>query len=248
MITRREAIKAVALTAGALTVAPSFLQGQTSDSSTGIPTTYPFKVPPLGYPYDALEPYIDTLTMQIHHDKHNGAYVENLNKAIAQAPESIQKMSLEELLLNLDKIPDNIRTAVRNNAGGQYNHSFFWKLLKKNEGAKPTGELATAIDGQFGSYAAFQEKLADAALKVFGSGWAWLVVDGKQLEITTTPNQDCPISKPQAKQIPIVGIDVWEHAYYLKYQNRRPEYVKAFWNVINWDYASERYATALKAA
>ena len=248
MITRREAIKAVALTAGTLTVAPSFLQGQTSDSSTGSPTTYPFKVPPLGYPYDALEPYIDTLTMQIHHDKHNGAYVENLNKAIAQAPESIQKMSLEELLLNLDKIPDNIRTAVRNNAGGQYNHSLFWKLLKKNEGAKPTGELATAIDGQFGSYAAFQEKLTDAALKVFGSGWAWLVVDGKQLEITTTPNQDCPISKPQAKQIPIVGIDVWEHAYYLKYQNRRPEYVKAFWNVINWDYASERYATALKAA
>ena len=245
MITRREAIKAVALTAGALAVDSSFLQGQTSGSSTGSPTTYPFKLPPLGYPYDALEPYIDALTMQIHHDKHNGAYVENLNKAIAQAPESIQKMSLEELLLNLDKIPDNIRTAVRNNAGGQYNHSLFWKLLKKNEGAKPTGELATAIDGQFGSYAAFQDKLTDAALKVFGSGWAWLIADGKKLEITTTPNQDSPISK---KEIPIVGIDVWEHAYYLKYQNRRPEYVKAFWNVINWDYASERYATALKAA
>ena len=211
-------------------------------------STYPFKLAPLGYPYDALEPYIDTLTMQIHHDKHNGAYVDNLNKAIAQAPESIQKMTLEELLLNLDKVPENIRTAVRNNAGGDYNHSIFWKLLKKNEGGKPTGELATAIDKTFGSYSAFQDKLSAAATGVFGSGWAWLVVDGKQLEITTTPNQDCPISKPQAKQIPIVGIDVWEHAYYLKYQNRRPEYVKAFWNVINWDYASERYATALKAA
>ena len=246
MMTRREAIKAVALTAGALTIAPSFLQGETSDSSAGT-STYPFKLAPLGYPYDALEPYIDALTMQIHHDKHNGAYVENLNKAIAQAPEPIQKMSLEELLLNLDKIPDDIRTAVRNNAGGQYNHSFFWKLLKKNEGGKPSGELATAIDTTFGSYSGFQEKLSEAASKVFGSGWAWLVTDGKKLEITTTPNQDCPISKPNEKEIPIVGIDVWEHAYYLKYQNRRPEYIKAFWNVINWDYAAERYAAALKA-
>jgi superoxide dismutase, Fe-Mn family len=247
MITRREAIKAVALTAGALTVVPSFLQGQTSDSSTS-GSTYPFKLAPLGYPYDALEPYIDAQTMQIHHDKHNGAYVDNLNKAMAQAPESIQKMSLDELLLNLDKVPDNIRTAVRNNAGGQYNHSFFWKLLKKNEEGKPTGDLAAGIDGTFGSFSAFQDKLGEAATKVFGSGWAWLVAEGKQLEITATPNQDCPISRPQHKEIPIVGIDVWEHAYYLKYQNRRAEYVKAFWNVINWDYAAERYATALKAA
>jgi superoxide dismutase, Fe-Mn family len=245
MITRREAIKAVALTAGALTVVPSFLQGQTSDSSTS-GSTYPFKLAPLGYPYDALEPYIDAQTMQIHHDKHNGAYVDNLNKAMAQAPESIQKMSLDELLLNLDKVPDNIRTAVRNNAGGQYNHSFFWKLLKKNEEGKPTGDLAAGIDGTFGSFSAFQDKLGEAATKVFGSGWAWLVAEGKQLEITATPNQDCPISRPQHKEIPIVGIDVWEHAYYLKYQNRRAEYVKAFWNVINWDYAAERYASALK--
>ncbi|MBV8639915.1 MAG: superoxide dismutase, partial [Verrucomicrobia bacterium] len=166
-MTRREAIKAVALTAGALTVAPSFLQGETSDSSAGS-STYPFKLAPLGYPYDALEPYIDALTMQIHHDKHNGAYVENLNKALAQAPESIQKMTLDELLLNLDKIPENIRTAVRNNAGGQSNHSFFWKLLKKNEGGKPSGELATAINTTFSSYSGFQEKLSEAALKVFG--------------------------------------------------------------------------------
>jgi len=247
MITRREAIKAVALTAGALAVGPSFLQGQTSDSSAGS-STYPFKLAPLGYPFDALEPYIDALTMQIHHDKHNGAYVDNLNKALAQAPESVQKMSLDELLLNLDKVPDNIRTAVRNNAGGQYNHSLFWKLLKKNEAGKPNGELAVAIEATFGGYSAFQDKLSESAIKVFGSGWAWLVTDGKKIQITATPNQDNPLSKPQGKEIPIVGIDVWEHAYYLKYQNRRAEYVKAFWNVINWDYAAERYATAVKAA
>jgi superoxide dismutase, Fe-Mn family len=247
MMTRREAIKVVALTAGACTVAPSMLKGQ----SAGVGASgsfYPFKVPELGYSFDALEPYIDAQTMQIHHDKHNGAYVENLNKALAQAPESVQKTSLEELLLNLDQIPENIRTAVRNNAGGQYNHSLFWKLLKKNEGGKPNGELARAIDDAFGSYSAFQEKLTEAATKLFGSGWAWLVLDGKKLAITTTPNQDCPLSKPNQKQIPIVAIDVWEHAYYLKYQNRRPEYVKAFWNVINWDYAAERYSDASKAA
>jgi superoxide dismutase, Fe-Mn family len=247
MMTRREAIKAVAVTAGALTVAPSILLGESAGvGASGL--VYPFKVPDLGYPFDALEPYIDAQTMQIHHDKHNGAYVENLNKALAQAPESIQKTPLEEILLNLDQIPENIRAAVRNNAGGQYNHSFFWKLLKKNEGGKPSGDLAKAIDDAFGSFPAFQEKLSEAATKLFGSGWAWLVLDGKKLAITTTPNQDCPLSKPKEKQIPIVGIDVWEHAYYLKYQNRRPEYVKAFWNVINWDYAAECFAEAAKAS
>ncbi len=245
MITRREAIKAVALTAGALAAAPSFLRGAAAVSSAST-SVYPFKVPELGYPYDALEPYIDAQTMQIHHDKHNAAYVENLNKALAQAPESVQKMSLEELLLNLDTIPENIRTAVRNNAGGQFNHSFFWKILKKNEGGQPSGELATAIDTTFGGYPAFQAKFGEAAAKVFGSGWAWLVSDGKKLAITTTPNQDSPISKPNDKETPIVGIDVWEHAYYLKYQNRRPEYIKAFSNVINWDYAAEQFAAVPK--
>ena len=246
MMTRREAIKAVALTAGAFTVAPSILQGQSAAAGAS-DSTYPFKVPALGYPFDALEPYIDAQTMQIHHDKHNGAYVENLNKALAQAPEAVQKMSLENILLNLDTIPENIRTAVRNNAGGQYNHSFFWKLLKKNESGKPSGELAKAIDEKFGSFSSFQDKLSESAVKLFGSGWAWLVLDGKNLEITATPNQDSPLSKLNLKGIPIIGIDVWEHAYYLKYQNRRPEYVKAFWNVINWDYAAERYAEGLKA-
>jgi superoxide dismutase, Fe-Mn family len=246
MMTRREAMKTVALTAGALAVAPPFIHGAAADSSASS-SAYPFKLPELGYPYDALEPYIDAQTMQIHHDKHNAAYVENLNKALATAPESVQKLSLEELLLGLDKLPENIRTAVRNNAGGQYNHSFFWKILKKNEGGQPSGELAKAIDQTFGGYPAFQAKLTETALKVFGSGWAWLVTDGKKLTITSTPNQDSSISKPDDKETPIVGIDVWEHAYYLKYQNRRAEYVKAFWNVINWDYAAEQYAAATKS-
>ena len=186
--------------------------------------------------------------MELHHDKHNGAYVDNLNKAVAQAPDPIQKMTVEELLRNLDSIPENIRTTVRNNGGGQYNHSFFWKLLKKNNGAQPSGDLAKAVDQTFGSYSTFQDKLSEAAIKLFGSGWAWLVLDGDKLEITTTPNQDAVISRLTKKEHPIIGIDVWEHAYYLKYQNRRAEYVKAFWNVINWDYASEQYAAAGKAA
>src|ERR1700736_6173707 len=169
MMTRREAIKAVALTAGAFTVAPSILRGQSAGTNAS-DSKYPFKLPDLGYSFDALEPYIDAQTMQIHHDKHNAAYVENLNKALAQAPESIQKLSLEEILLSLDKIPENIRTAVRNNAGGQYNHSFFWKILKKNEGAQPGGDLAKSIDETFGGYPAFQAKFGEAATKVFGSG------------------------------------------------------------------------------
>jgi len=247
MMTRREAIKAVALTAGALAVAPSFVQGTAAAASAG-DSVYPFKVPPLGYPYDALEPYIDARTMEIHHDKHNGAYVENLNKALAQAPKTVQDLTLDDLLIHLDQVPEDIRTAVRNNGGGQYNHSLFWKLLKKNENGRPSGDLAKAIDTTFGGYPAFQAKLSETALKVFGSGWAWLVTDGKTLSIVPTPNQDSPISNPSGKLTPIVGIDVWEHAYYLKYQNRRVDYVKAFFNVINWDYAAERYATATKQA
>ena len=247
MMTRREAIKTVALTAGALTVAPSFLRAQNT-GTTPSNSTGPFKLPELGYAYDALEPYIDAQTMQIHHDKHNAAYVDNLNKAIAEAPEAIQKWSVEELLTKLHRVPKKIRTAVRNNAGGQYNHSFFWKILKKNEGSKPSGELAKAIDTSFGSYSAFQDKFTEAATKVFGSGWAWLVLNGNKLVITSTPNQDSTLSKMDAKQLPIVGLDVWEHAYYLKHQNRRPEYIKAFWNVINWDYATECYTSARKSA
>src|SRR6202011_4357716 len=193
MMTRRSAIKTVALTAGAISIAPKFSWAETDTAIAKL--TYPYKVPDLGYSYDALEPYIDTTTMQIHHDKHHNAYVENLNKALAGADPKFQQLSLEELLTGLDTLPENIRTAVRNNAGGHYNHSLFWKFLKKNEGGKPTGDLAKAIDTNFKSFADFQAKFGEAATKVFGSGWAWLVVDGKDLEITPTPNQDTPDSK-----------------------------------------------------
>jgi superoxide dismutase, Fe-Mn family len=245
MITRRDAIKTVALAAGAITLNPSLLRAE-KNASAG--QTYPFKVPELGYPYDALEPYIDTQTMQIHHDKHHGAYVENLNKALATADPKFQQQTLNDLLTHLDDLPEQIRTAVRNNGGGHYNHSFFWPMLKKNEDGKPTGELAKAIDDTFGGYPAFQQKFAEAATKVFGSGWAWLVVDSGKLAIVSTPNQDTPLSKKAEQEAPVLGIDVWEHSYYLKHQNRRPEYIKAFWNVINWDYARKQYNAAMKTA
>jgi superoxide dismutase, Fe-Mn family len=237
MMTRRDAIKTVALTAGALSLAPSLLRGQTVQK-----LTYPYKLPALGYSYDALEPHIDTLTMQIHHDKHHGAYVENLNKALASADPKFQQLSLEELLTGLDQIPENIRTTVRNNAGGHYNHSLFWLTLKKNEGGKPTGELADAINKKFSSFDDFKKKLSETSAKVFGSGWGWLVLNGKELDIASTPNQDSPISK---RQVPLLGIDVWEHSYYLKHQNRRPNYIEAFWSVVNWDFVGERYKAAL---
>jgi Fe-Mn family superoxide dismutase len=244
MMTRRDALKTVALSAGALAFGASLAQAQ---QTTTEKLVYPFKVPPLGYSYDALEPYIDALTMQIHHDKHHGAYVENLNKALADADPKIQEMSLDQLLTSLDALPEKIRTVVRNNAGGHYNHSLFWPMLKKEQDGKPSGDVAKAIDDSFGSYAAFQQQFSEAATKVFGSGWAWLVTDEKKLKIVSTPNQDTPISNRSAHEVPILGIDVWEHSYYLKYQNRRPEYVKAFWNVINWDFVDERYAAAVKA-
>jgi Fe-Mn family superoxide dismutase len=244
MMTRRSAIKTVALATGAIAVGPKFSRAETG--AAGAKLTYPFKVPDLGYPYDALEPFIDATTMQIHHDKHHAAYVENLNKALASADPKVQQLTLDELMTGLDTLPDSIRTAVRNNAGGHYNHSLFWKFLKKNENGKPSGDLAKGIDTAFGSFADFQKKFGDAAAKVFGSGWAWLVVDDKELEIASTPNQDNPISKKDEKEVPILGIDVWEHSYYLKHQNRRPEYIAAFWNVINWDDVAERYAAAMK--
>jgi Fe-Mn family superoxide dismutase len=241
MMTRRDALKTVALTTGALAFGASLADAQqTATEKLG----YPFKVPDLGYPYDALEPYIDSLTMQIHHDKHHGAYVMNLNKALEDADPKIQHMSLEELLTHFDELPEKIRTVVRNNAGGHYNHSLFWPMLKKQEGEKASGDVAKAIDDSFGSYAAFQQQFSEAALKVFGSGWAWLVTDEKKVKIVSTPNQDTPLSE---HEIPILGIDVWEHSYYLKYQNRRADYVKAFWNVINWEFVNERYTSAIKA-
>jgi len=197
-----------------------------------------FQLPPLPYPSDALEPSIDKQTMEIHHGKHHAAYVTNLNKALEQAPD-LQNKSIEDLLKNnLAAVPESIKTAVRNNGGGHINHSMFWTILGPKAGGSPTGNLAAAINSAFGSFDKFKEQFADAAAKRFGSGWAWLVKDGGKVAITSTPNQDNPIMEGK---YPIIGLDVWEHAYYLKYQNRRPEYVTAWWNVVRWDEAEKRF-------
>jgi Fe-Mn family superoxide dismutase len=192
-----------------------------------------FTLPPLPYPEDALEPHIDKLTMQIHHDKHHGAYVTNLNKALESAPD-LQNRSIEQLLANnCASVPDAIRTAVRNNGGGHANHSLFWNLMKPNGGGAPNGNIQEVISSNFGSFETFKEKFAAAATGRFGSGWAWLVKDGSgKFEIVSTANQDSPLMEGKT---PLLGLDVWEHAYYLKYQNRRPEYISAWWNVVNWD-------------
>jgi superoxide dismutase, Fe-Mn family len=201
-----------------------------------------FTVPPLPYPFDALEPHIDAKTMEIHHDKHHGAYVTNLNKAL-EGHADLQSKSLEDLLKNLDALPESIRNPVRNNAGGHWNHSLFWTQLKKGGGGEPKGDLAAAIKSTFGTFADFQSKFTAAGIGRFGSGWAWLMVKDGKLVIDSTPNQDTPISLNGKA---VLGLDVWEHAYYLKYQNRRPEYIAAWWNVVNWDSAAEQYAAAKK--
>lgn len=196
-----------------------------------------FTLPPLPYAPDALEPHVDKATMEIHHGKHHNAYVTNLNKALESAPD-LQNKSIEELLANnLSSVPENIRTAVRNNGGGHYNHTMFWQIMGPN-GGSPSGDIADAINSSFGSFDTFKEKFAAAATTRFGSGWAWLVkgADGK-LDITSTPNQDNPVMEGK---YPVLGLDVWEHAYYLKYQNRRPDYIGAWWNVVNWQEVSRR--------
>ncbi|SFS73658.1 superoxide dismutase [Paenibacillus sp. 453mf] len=200
-----------------------------------------FKLPALPYANDALEPHIDAQTMEIHHDRHHNTYVTNLNAALESAPE-LQEKSLEDLLADLNSVPESIRTAVRNNGGGHYNHSLFWEIIGPNGGGAPTGDIAAAIDSELGGYDKFKEDFAKAATTRFGSGWAWLVVgkDGK-LAITSTPNQDSPVFEGLT---PVLGLDIWEHAYYLKYQNKRPDYIGAFWNVINWDEVNKRYAAA----
>ncbi|MFT3678429.1 MAG: superoxide dismutase [Chitinophagaceae bacterium] len=199
-----------------------------------------FTLPALPYATDALEPHIDKLTMEIHHGKHHQAYVDNLNKAIAGTEH--ENKSLEELVAHAGKISP----AVRNNGGGHWNHSFFWELLKSG-GSKPSGKLADAINSSFGSLEALQEKVSTAGATRFGSGWAWLIVKDGKLEVSSTPNQDNPLMDvAEVKGTPILGIDVWEHAYYLKYQNKRPDYLKAIWSVINWDKVAEHYAAATK--
>jgi Fe-Mn family superoxide dismutase len=200
----------------------------------------PHTLPALPYPYDALEPHFDAQTMTIHHTKHHQTYVDKLNAALSGHPD-LEKKSVEELLSNLNAVPENIRTAVRNHGGGHQNHSFWWPMLKKDVAAK--GDIIMAIEGKFGNLDKFKEQFSTAAANLFGSGWAWLVVSGGQIEIMATPNQDNPLS--QGKK-PVLGIDVWEHAYYLKYQNRRPDYIKAFFNLINWEKVNEYYLAAKK--
>jgi Fe-Mn family superoxide dismutase len=196
-----------------------------------------FTLPALPYAYDALEPHIDAKTMEIHHTKHHQAYVNNLNAAIEKAPE-LQGKSLDDLLKNINTVPEAVRTAVRNNGGGHWNHSMFWEIMGPGKGGEPAGKLADAIKSAFGDFAKMKEQLAAAGAGRFGSGWAWLINDGGKLSITSTPNQDNPLMEGKTA---ILGVDVWEHAYYLKYQNRRPDYIAAWWNVVNWDAVSKRY-------
>jgi Fe-Mn family superoxide dismutase len=202
-----------------------------------------YELPKLPYPYDALEPHIDARTMEIHYTKHHQAYVDNLNKAV-KGKADLESKSVEDLIRNLNAVPEDIRTAVRNNGGGHANHSFFWKIMGPNAGGEPKGKLADDVKSTFGSFDDFKEKLAAAGVGRFGSGWAWLVHNNDKLEIVSTANQDSPLMGKAisgAEGTPILGVDVWEHAYYLKYQNRRADYLKAWWNVVNWDAVAKNY-------
>jgi len=199
-----------------------------------------FTLPPLPYPSNALEPYIDAQTMEIHHDRHHKAYVDNLNKAVEGQPD-LQKKSIEDLLRDINHVPEKIRTAVRNNGGGHANHSMFWEIMAKGQGGEPTGPLADDLKKTFGDFATFKQKLKEAGVGRFGSGWAWLVFHNAKLQIVSTANQDSPYMEGQ---VPVLGVDVWEHAYYLKYQNKRPDYIDAWWNVVNWPAVAKRYAAA----
>jgi Fe-Mn family superoxide dismutase len=266
MMTRRQAIKSSAL-AGAVCAAaalsrtaiaqpppprpgeapppgrPGALPPGKAPPGAPPPGKGPFMLPPLPYAFDALEPYIDAQTMQIHYEKHHAAYVNNLNKAVAEFPE-LHRRSAEELLRELHNLPEKVRTAVRNYGGGHYNHALFWESLRKN-GGEPRGPLVRAIDQGFGSFSNFKQQLTEAATSLFGSGWAWLVIDGKTLKIEATSNQDNPLIRGL---FPLLGLDVWEHAYYLKYQNRRPEYVAAWFNVVNWEHLGNRFAKEMASA
>ena len=261
MMTRRQALQTTALAAAATAIIPQSIAQDDRDRTTLVTTKgFPYALPPLPYALDALEPHIDARTMEIHHDRHHKAYVDNLNKALADSPNLANK-SIQDLLkeLNTSAVPEKARPAVRNNGGGHYNHSLFWQMMSKSGGGEPKGELAKAIDSSFGSFSAFKENFSKAGLGQFGSGWAWLVLEGKDLKITSTPNQDSPISPNvlptevndstgkkvttiHRGQQPLLGIDVWEHAYYLKYQNKRADYITAWWNVVNWDFVADRYA------
>jgi Fe-Mn family superoxide dismutase len=198
-----------------------------------------YTVPPLTYPYEALEPHIDKLTMEVHHDKHHQAYVDKVNAALEGTP--LADAPIEDVLRDLSQVPDDKRTAVKNNGGGHYNHTLFWENMSPDGGGEPGGELASAIDSAFGSFSDFQAKVKETGVNQFGSGWSWLILDGSNLAVVGSANQDNPISDGKT---PLLGVDVWEHAYYLKYQNRRPDYIDAWWNVVNWSRIAERFAAA----
>ena len=200
-----------------------------------------YSVPPLPYAYDALEPHIDKATMEFHHDKHHQAYVDKVNAALEGTP--LADAPIEEVLKNLGQVPDDKRGAVKNNGGGHYNHSLFWTIMSPDGGGEPGGELGDAINSAFGSFSAFKDKLKETGVNQFGSGWSWLVRDGSGLAVLGTPNQDSPLSEGKT---PLLGVDVWEHAYYLKYQNKRPDYITAFWSAVNWDTAAKLYDAAKK--
>jgi Fe-Mn family superoxide dismutase len=234
-VTRRDALKT--LGAGAAALGLGAIPSRAADAKAA-PAT--FTLPKLGYAYDALEPHIDARTMEIHHSKHHQAYITNANNALASQP-ALQKTAPEDMLRNLNALPEAVRTTLRNNVGGHVNHTFFWKVIGPNAGGAPTGKVADAINGAFGSFDAFKTQFADAAMKRFGSGWAWLVAKDGKVSITSTANQDSPLSEGAT---PLLGLDVWEHAYYLKYQNLRADYVKAFWNVVNWKEVAGNLAAA----
>ncbi len=235
MMTRRQALKTTAF----VTVAAATVPGAIAQTTPSLPAS--FTLPPLPYALDALEPHVDARTMEIHHGKHHAAYVANLNKALVDWPTCpfVANDRIADLVKDWSAAPDKIRNAVRNNGGGHYNHSLFWQMMKPDGGGEPKAELGKAIEANFGNLADFKSKFAEAATKVFGSGWAWLVWHEGKLAIEATPNQDSPVSS--GKQ-PLLGLDVWEHAYYLKYQNKRADYIAAWWNVVNWDFVAERYA------
>jgi len=233
-VTRRQLLQSAGASAALLAASPLSVWAQ-EDSKT-------FTLPKLPYSYNALEPHIDAKTMEIHHDKHHQAYVDGLNKALASHPE-ISKKGIGLILHDINSVPESIRTAVRNSGGGHYNHTMFWNIMGPKGGGQPTGELGKAIDHAFGSFDKFQAKLSQAAMTRFGSGWAWLALNKGKLEVESSANQDNPL---MVGQRPILGIDVWEHAYYLKYQNRRADYVKAWWNVVNWSAVADRYNRAVK--
>lgn len=239
-VTRRTALKTLGASAVLLGLS-GLSRGRAAEPvAASVGLTQPFTLPKLPYAYDALEPHLDARTMEIHHSKHHQAYIANANKALAEHA-SLQRLSAEEILRDLSVVPEGVRTSVRNNVGGHVNHAFFWPLLAARGGGVPRGELGEAIEKTFGSFDDFKSQFNDVAAKRFGSGWGWLVVKNGKLVVVSTANQDSPLSEGA---IPVLGVDVWEHAYYLRYQNRRADYLAAFWNVVNWEQAAAHYAAA----